>query len=173
MPGRRRAAASAARERLDRARLAAQLPQRPTAAGPGPAGPPTADPASLRLAQDHTTFPADVPADLPADRSEPAAVIGRPGVREFVFVAVQPGRTDINAALARPWEEAAGVDRFHASVRIAPTHLLRGFSGDQMQAHADRLAQADRPCWTGSLTCARPGHRSPTRGSALPAWRWR
>lgn len=113
----------------------------PAAAGSGPAGPPTADLTPLRLAQDRTTFPADIrPADFPADRSDPAAAIGRPGVREFVFVAKHPGRADIDAALARPWE-AAAIDRFHASVRVAPTHLLDGFSGDQMQAHADRLAQ--------------------------------
>jgi Zn-dependent peptidase ImmA (M78 family)/predicted secreted protein len=105
-------------------------------APPQPAGPLDATAANepLRLAHDHFTTPAT------ADPGVEPATLGSSGVREFVFVAQQPGRTAIDAALARPWEPDQ-VGSFRTAVRVAPTHVLNGFSRDQMRAHAARVAE--------------------------------
>jgi hypothetical protein len=75
----------------------------------------------MRLAQD--IYRSDSPA---GQRSAPpqaeSPLLGGSGTREFVFVAVRPGRAEL--ALARPWEDQE-MKAFSASVRIGPGPPLR------------------------------------------------
>jgi Zn-dependent peptidase ImmA (M78 family)/predicted secreted protein len=91
--------------------------------------------ATLRLTQDHYLTAADEAVAPPEH-----ATVGVPGIREFVFVAQQPGRTAIDATLGRPFEPTP-VGSFSAPIRVAPSHLLDKVSRDQMQARNDQLAQ--------------------------------
>lgn len=88
---------------------------------------------ALRLARENYL------PDGAADRHQAQTPIGRQGIREFVFVAQQPGRTAMDLRLSRPWEIDDVAD-FSTVVRVGPAHVLDGFARDQAQAHIARVA---------------------------------
>ncbi len=88
---------------------------------------------ALRLAGDN--YLPDGQPDRPLDQTQ----LGRPGIREFVFVAAQPGRTAMDLRLSRPWETDDVAD-FSTVVRVGPSHILDGLARGQAQAHLARVA---------------------------------
>lgn len=97
----------------------------------GPADP--LEQGALRLARENYL------PDGAADRHQAQTSLGRQGIREFVFVAHQPGRTAVDLRLSRPWEIGDVAD-FSTVVRVGPAHVLDGFARDQAQAHIARVA---------------------------------
>ena len=77
--------------------------------------------------------------DGAAELQQAQTAVGRQGIREFVFVANQPGRTAMDLRLSRPWETNEVAD-FRTVVRVGPAHVLDGFAHDQAQAHIARVA---------------------------------